>query len=177
MSYPVSKNLHWCRQKVSSYSTIHVLWGTNTNIGASEMFWYQWHRRFPGQAGMLYRCMQHPHPPPHPPPHKGPVTRKMFPFNDVIMLPGWPGVNSERKRIGQPNILDLSHHWFGQRLTACSAPNHNLNQYWLIACYTSKDQFLWNFIRNSKMFPRALKISVCKNGGHVVFWSRCINSE
>ena len=51
-------------------------------------------------------------------PHKWPVTRKMFPFDDVIM------------------------HYFKQYLVECSTPNHYRNQCGLIANWT-KVQTRW----------------------------------
>ena len=51
-------------------------------------------------------------------PHKGPVTQKMFPFDDVIMMP-W-------------GISHLGQHWFSQCFLTCWVTNHCLNQWWVI---------------------------------------------
>ena len=52
-------------------------------------------------------------------PHKWPVTRKMFPFDDVIMVTSY-------------DIMDFVYHSFKQWLVSLSAPSHYLNQWWFI---------------------------------------------
>ena len=50
-------------------------------------------------------------------PHKGPVTRKMFPFNDVIMLHGIAKISTFQSRRLPPNTTGASSHefnWKGQ---------------------------------------------------------------
>ena len=58
--------------------------------------------------------------------HKWPVTRKMFPFDDVIMHFG----------LVTPSGIIQLHHSFRQWLTASSAPRHYLYYCWVIINWT-----------------------------------------
>ena len=88
-------------------------------------------------------------------PHKWPVTRKIFPFDDVIMslaemwtwmlnyipwdiftysgLVSWSGGFGNSFR---PSDAKLGHHWFRYWLVACWAQNHYLDQRWFVVNWT-----------------------------------------
>ena len=85
-------------------------------------------------------------------PHKWPVTWKMFPFDDVIMMfviymfestalslrVQWVNLfclNSLRLSDAYRH-QETNHHYFRQWLVAWSVPSHNLNQSWNIATLT-----------------------------------------
>ena len=64
-------------------------------------------------------------------PHKGPVTRKMFPFDDVIM--DVVHIRVSHSALMMPwSAMDIGPHWFRQWLFICSVPNLYMNQCWRV---------------------------------------------
>ena len=47
-------------------------------------------------------------------------------------------------------VGSLGHHWFRQWLVACSTPSHYVNQCWLIANWTPRNEFQWNHFHSKK---------------------------
>ena len=65
-------------------------------------------------------------------PHKWPVTRKMFPFDDVIMAHVLASATAQLTHWGRVThicVSRLDHHWLRCWLIAWSAPSHYLNQW------------------------------------------------
>ena len=95
--------------------------------------------------------------------HKWPVTRKMFPFDDVIMFNSSPLSAAYMRR------------WTGSALVqimACGLVGAKpyLNQCSNIVYWTPGNKFPWNSNRNSIILiqENAFEIVVCQNGGHFV---------
>ena len=63
-------------------------------------------------------------------------------------------------------VCELAHHWFRQRLDACSAPIHHLNQSWLIDNWTSRNNIQLLLSQDTPMFycEMAFENIVCKMG-------------
>ena len=49
-------------------------------------------------------------------------------------------------------VSELGQHWFRWWLVSYSAPIHYLNQCWVIANWTIRNKFKWNFNQNTKLF-------------------------
>ena len=49
-------------------------------------------------------------------------------------------------------VCQLGQHWFRKWLVAYLAPNHYLNQCWLIVNWTPRNKLQWNFDQNTKFF-------------------------
>ena len=48
-------------------------------------------------------------------------------------------------------VGELGQHWFRQRLVACSAPSHYLNQCCLIVNWPFRNKLRWNYYQNIKL--------------------------
>ena len=68
-------------------------------------------------------------------PHKGPVTRKMFPFDDVIM---W-------SLLMYKCVIEMCHHLLRLWHVACLAPSHWLIQCGLLDNWAIDSKQQWNF--------------------------------
>ena len=60
-------------------------------------------------------------------PHKKPVTRKMLPFDDVIMI---TYLSTHWSLATHDCFCELGHQWFRSSFVARSAPSHYLDKYW-----------------------------------------------
>ena len=49
-------------------------------------------------------------------------------------------------------VSEVGQHWFRYRLVAYSAPNHYLNNYWIITKWTPRNKLQWNFNQNTALF-------------------------
>ena len=75
---------------------------------------------------------------------KGPVTRKMFPFDEVIM----PLAHCGLIFLSLHGFIKLKHNCVRHLLVACSTPNHQLNGLWIRPLGTKVGKKwikLWNF--------------------------------
>ena len=114
----------------------------------SIVYWVADQRKHQRSASLAFVWGIHRGPVNSPP--KWPVTRKMFPFDDVITH--WSRVThmcvSSLTIIGSDN--GLSPVW----LVACPAPSHYLNQCWIIVNWTIGNKFQWNLNRNWYIFSQ-----------------------
>ena len=74
-------------------------------------------------------------------------------------------------------ITDVDKHWSGQRLVACTAPRHFLNQCWLLVSWTLRNKLqwsIWKCLQNAEHFVQA---SMCWHTvpEHNGFHSKCIS--
>ena len=69
-----------------------------------------------------------------------------------------------------------NHHWFRQWLGADQAPSYCLNQWWNIVNWTFRNNFHWNFNRNSKLFSQenAFENVVCEMAA-ILSRPQCVN--
>ena len=51
-------------------------------------------------------------------------------------------------------------HWFRSWLVAYSAPNHYLNQCWVIVNWTLMNKLQWNFNQNTKFFIKNMHMNI-----------------
>ena len=75
-------------------------------------------------------------------------------------------------------ISELCQHWFRLWLVAYSAPNHYLNQCWVIVNWTLRNKLQWNFnYQNTKFFihKNASENIICKTAA-ILSRGRWINS-
>ena len=86
-------------------------------------------------------------------PHIWPVTRKMFPFDDVIIDTWWLICFSE-----------LGHHWFRRWLITCSEACHYLNQWRFVRVGKTRDFF--NKIQRCHL-TKCVRICRQQNVGHL----------
>ena len=128
-------------------------------------------------------------------PHKGPVTRKMIPFDDVIMicLPRGEGFHLSgtslywkynetfafiitiRQNTGKdssPLSATYMRRWTWSPLVACSvacsAPSHYPNQYCLIANWIPWNKFQWSSNLNKihlKVSSAKMAVILSRGGG------------
>ena len=80
-------------------------------------------------------------------PHKGPVTRKMFPFDDVIMVKGVPGDSHQRIHWNSGSLKICPFQWMNTIFFSCKADTLN----WIVLSLTEKtltDNQRWNWSQN-----------------------------
>ena len=81
---------------------------------------------------------------------------------------------SHRGRVAHKWVSEICHHWFSRHV-AYSPPRHHLNRCWFVVNWNLGNKLQWNF--NFKPFhsKNAFKNVVCKNDGHFLSASICLN--
>ena len=93
-------------------------------------------------------------------PHKWPVTRKMFPFDDAIMVSKatpnkimhvlfvWFSILTHLSLVLHICVSESGQHWFRQWFVAYSVPYHYLKHFWVIVNCTLRNKIQCNLYRN-----------------------------
>ena len=103
-------------------------------------------------------------------PHKGPVTRKMFPFDDVIMHRTLHGIYLDLSKLVSavcPKSLKKNSYWITKN-------NYISNMY---ICFTRKSLVITLFLLTSEWHGNVARECNIKAIGLPGFWSRVFVSE